>query len=150
MTELSRDAMQLLELAPRWELRPEYRPVAQGNTALMIVGLAHSPSGQGLWLSMAKAMIDMGFPRSVVEGAVMMASPQLDRVVSALLAQRPVCLLAFGGELIQGLQSTHAASLQDARIVTLESIDSMISTPKQKAAAWSTLAALRISLGLLR
>ena len=150
MTELSREAMQLLELSPRWELRPEYRPIAATKEKLTVIGLAQTAPGRSLWNAIAKAMIDMGFPRTVVETSVVLESSQIDRAVAALLDQRPACLLAFGDTLIQELQTAHATALQDARVVTLTSIDAIINQPKAKAQIWSALHQLRAELAFER
>ncbi len=150
MTNLSREAMQLLELSPRWELRPEFRPVATNQATLTVIGLAHTASGRALWAAMARAMIDMGFPRAVIEDSVMLESAQLDRAVTALLAQRPACLLAFGETLTQELQAFHPNLLQDVRIVALASADAMVERPKTKAEIWSALHRLRADLAFCR
>lgn len=150
MTELSREALQLLELSPRWELRPEYRPVAATKEQLTVIGLAHTASGRALWDAIANAMIDMGFPRKVLETSVMLESSQLDQAVKVLLSQRPACLLAFGETLIEELQASHSNALQDARVVALASMDAMIDRPKAKAQVWSALHQLRADLALDR
>lgn len=150
MTELSREAMQLLELSPRWELRPEYRPIAETKEKLTVIGLAHTASGRLLWNAIARAMIDMGFPRAVVEMSVMLESSQLDRAVTALMEQRPASLLAFGEGLIQELQVAHASAIKDARIVTLVSMDAMVGQPRAKAQAWAALHQLRADLAFNR
>ncbi|WVN42727.1 hypothetical protein AOB54_05000 [beta proteobacterium MWH-UniP1] len=154
MAELSKEAMQLLELTPRWELRPEYRPAASISASpresMVVVGLAASSAGQMLWTAISRAMIEMGYPRPIIESAVILSSPQVDRVVQVLLSKRPASLLVFGEAFLSEIESAHAAALQDCRVISVTPLEGLTQEPARKAQLWSVLHQLRVEMAFER
>jgi hypothetical protein len=155
MRELSREAMQLLELMPQWELRPEYRPAQdvqalQDQQPLLVMGLATSAASQALWKAISAVMIGLGFPRPIIEDAVILGSSQVDRVLHETLTRRPAAVVCFGDALIRDLQSAQPNAVSEIEIFALDALDSLIQRPTKKAELWSALHRIRVALALTR
>jgi hypothetical protein len=150
MAELSREAMVLLELNPQWVLRPEFRPASSSRSPLLIVGMATTPAARTLWDGIAKTMVSIGFPHDIVASALMLDSPKLDQMVSAVLAQQPASVLCFGKALVDQVQSAHADVLSGRELISIADIEAAVASPAQKAVIWSALHQARTTLGFTR
>jgi hypothetical protein len=149
MSELSREAMALLELSPRWTLRPEFRAVPAAN-GLMMIAVAISPEAKSLWHKVAAAMVSIGFPRGLIEDAILIEGGALDVAVSAVATRKPSSILCFGETLAGQIHSAHQSLLSERAITTLASLDDVVKNPSLKSALWSMLCGLRSHHGFTR
>lgn len=117
---------------------------------MVVVGLAASSAGQMLWTAISRAMIEMGYPRPIIESAVILSSPQVDRVVQVLLSKRPASLLVFGEAFLSEIESAHAAALQDCRVISVTPLEGLTQEPARKAQLWSVLHQLRVEMAFER
>lgn len=152
MPELSREAMQLLDLSPAWRLRPMYRPPQEASPrdGTMVIGLARDNESQRLWQAIAAWMTRLAFDSAVISQALMLEAPSSDRVAQDIQLKRPKRLMVFGEELLQELQRAVPDALTEVEIIGLPSLASMASMPTaaaSKRGCWALLIATRSRQG---
>lgn len=150
MPELSREAMQLLELSPAWRLRGRLQAAdaPKDREGIMIAAIAQDQAAQRLWASVAKAMVGLGYENASVQDALIMHSPLADRVQSEFAKRKPAQLLSFGEDLSDALEQTIANAVAGTTIQRLPSLQVMTSGPESAGAKrrlWSLLVAFRKS-----
>lgn len=148
MPELSREAMQLLELTPAWHRRQEYLDV-HGGPPVMFVVVAANASAEKLWHSMSARMLAMGFDRTLVAEALIMASVQIDRCLNVLQSAKPRVLLCMSEALAAELSSVAPQALEGVRLVALPDLEALRTVGAHKARCWAALCSLKQSVGML-
>lgn len=156
MPELSREAMQLMELSPSWRLRPSLRPNLNPNLSpadqalaadgVMIVVLAKNPAAQKLWSAISSAMAGLGIDGASVRDALVLQSAAPDRVIDQCSMRKPGRLMVFGEELIDALTQSGGDAIAGVAMIGLPSLESMASgqdAARLKRRTWSVLAAQR-------
>lgn len=150
MAELSREAMQALELTPAWRLRERYRPVgkeAAGGQGILIMGLARDAESQRLWQAIGRAMTRMGYDSTTVANALMLPAVVMDRVMHEIVANKPDRLMVFGDEMAAALTESAGTLLAQTKLVVLPSLASMTvradSAVPAKRHCWAQLISVR-------
>ncbi|MBU3724427.1 MAG: hypothetical protein FGM18_02820, partial [Burkholderiaceae bacterium] len=105
MTELSREAMALLELSPTWQRRERYQdtPIAiqPRGRGVLIALVASDDATRALWQKMISVLVGIGFPRAVFEQSIVVEAAQADALAHRLRTQRPAALMIMGDALLQ-------------------------------------------------
>lgn len=157
--QLSREALQVLELLPGWRLRSASGasaavepPSAVDRQAAVLLMPELSEAGRKLWQQIVQAMMGLGYEPAWVENAQEI-NPKNERAIGELIAaQRPQVLMVFGLALAESVdrllksKAGDSAVPTDIRLVSLPGVQDMIETPAFKRQTWQAICSLRQSL----
>lgn len=151
MSELSREAMALMELSPIWQRRARYQDAptmadAPQASGMLIAVLAPDKPSLALWQRVSAVLIALGFPRPVLEQAVVLQGPQADVLIHRLHQQRPECLVVVGAALLQAARSADVALFEGLKVIAAPSLSECLSGSQAKRQLWVMLSALHRQL----
>lgn len=146
MAELSREAMALMELSPIWQRRERYQdaPVVDSRAAsgLQIAVLAADAASRALWQKISSVLIGLGFPRAVLEQALVMDGVQADALTHRLHQQRPASLLVLGDSLLQAARAADTTVFAQVQVIAAPSLAECLSRAQAKRQLWTVLSQL--------
>ncbi len=149
MSELSREALQVLELMPQWRRREAYAPARRADEAqrsgVLLVAVVSGAASQRLWTGITAWLEQSGCPLGLVRQALVLESETVDRLVHALAERRPVAVWSFSSTLLAGLRATAPDALEGVHVMELPDLAAMLRQSEAKAKTWSTVVALKQS-----
>ncbi len=149
MSELSREALQVLELMPQWRRREAYAPARRADEAqrsgVLLVAVVSGAASQRLWTGITAWLEQSGCPLGLVRQALVLESETVDRLVHALAERRPVAVWSFSSTLLAGLRATAPDALEDVHVMEFPDLAAMLRQSEAKAKTWSTVVALKQS-----
>lgn len=151
MSELSREAMALMELSPIWQRRDRYRDApaiaeTPQPTGLLIAVLAADKPSLMLWQRVSAVLIGLGFPRPVLDQSIVVQGLQADVLIQRLHQQRPESLLVLGERLLQAGRSADAALFDGLKAIAAPALTECLSSGQAKRQLWVMLSSLRRQL----
>lgn len=143
-TELSREALAVLELIPAWSRRPPYAELKDigFKSAFLMLVVIDDDRAKRLWERIAETMLGLGFHADWVAQAVFLPSIQAQRLMAVMTEQRPRTVLVFGKPLGDALMALDGNLTQGIELVLAPAMAQMLASGQAKSQLWALLCGL--------